>query len=151
MEVPTVKVICLNFNLNYEQFSAIVLPLIHAKARQMQNPANFDPENLSLKYVFIPNCRLSALSDKPLALDEYCDLDDESDYDALQLEIRRLASFCGRRSTASLDTHTLQLHASIVKRPSAPRSQRIKDKDLETPKSHRTVYPPKRQVLANRM
>lgn len=133
--IQTTKVIPLDFNLEFEPFNEVLLPLIHTKAGEIYDPVNYDPTNLSLKYAIIPNSRAQQLSKKPLSLNEYCDLDDELDYMTLQLEIRKLLSARGQ-----LDKHTLQIHATIIKRADSPRSQHPSpEKLIETPESSQRI------------
>jgi hypothetical protein len=114
---PTTKMLKVDFNDTYNNFYQAIIPKIYAKAGEVYDQMSFDPQNITLKYALITNTRAASLSKKPLQLNEYCDLDDASDFEALQLEMRRLHSVGQQRRGASdsLDNRTLQFHATLIK------------------------------------
>ena len=129
--MQTTKIISLDFNLDYHEFKEILLRLILAKAGETYDPMNFDSASLSLKYSIIPTARVATLSKNPLHLSDYCDFDDDLDYDVLQGEIRNLLSQ-GRRSSDHLGKNTLTMHATLIKSSDSP-CQRVNEKALATP------------------
>jgi hypothetical protein len=129
--MQTTKIVSLDFNLDYDEFNEILLPLIHAKAGETYDPMNFDPASLSLKYSIIPTARITTLSKKPLLLSDYCDFDDDLDYGVLQDEIRNLLSR-GCRSSDHLGKNTLTMHATLIKSSDSSR-QRVNEKVFATP------------------
>ena len=79
---------------------------------------NFDPTNVILKYMLIINSHATSLSKKPLQLHKDSFVDDGSDYEVLQLEMRRLHRISQNQHCGSgdkLDNHTFQLRATLVK------------------------------------
>jgi hypothetical protein len=123
--MQTTKLVSLDFNEDFDQFNYTVLPIIHAKAGEKYDPVDFDPKYLKLKYTIVLNTRVAVLSKKPLLPNEYYDLDDNSDYDALRDEIRIILSSQARGSAEHLQKHTIMIHATLTKRAESPRDQQL--------------------------
>jgi hypothetical protein len=142
--MQTTKIVSLDFNLDFDEFNEILLPLIHAKAGETYDPINFNPASLSLKYSIIPTARITTLSKKPLHLSDYCDLDDDLDYNVLQGEIKNLLSQ-GRRSSDHLGKNTLTMHATLIKSSDSSR-QRVNERAPAIPTTPTTPTTPQRIV-----
>jgi len=117
-----------DFNDTYNNFSQAIIPKIYSKAGEVYDPMALDPKHITLKYALIHNSRTATLSKKPLQLNEYTDLDDGSDYEALQLEMRKLHAVSQNQRRGSgdgLENRTLHLHATLVK----PNRGRLSEND----------------------
>jgi len=118
MQVPSAKMIKVNFNDTYDNFYQAIIPKLYSKTGEAYDLMTFDRKLVTLKYALITNTRAISLSKKPLQLHEYCDLNDDSDYEALQLKMRRLHEVSQnqrRRSNDGLNNRSLQFHATLVK------------------------------------
>ena len=107
-----------NFNDTYDNFYQAIIPKLYSKTGEAYDPMTFDQKLVTLKYALITNTHAISLSKKPLQLHEYCDLDDDSDYEALQLKMRRLHEVSQnqrRGSNDGLNNRSLQFHATLVK------------------------------------
>jgi len=79
------KVIKCNFNIEFDEFTDFVHPLLYKKANVEYNPMGF--KELTLKYGFFPQARLTKLAREPFLEQEFNDLDDENDYESLQSDL----------------------------------------------------------------
>jgi len=107
----------LDFNLDYKEFGNVLYPLLYQKAGEVYDPMGFERTNLKLKYAWLTKARLANVSQKPLQQNDYLDLDDASDYIALQLDLQTKFS-----KRTGLDS-SLQFHATLVTGPTSPRTQ----------------------------
>ena len=103
----------LDVNVEYDMFKHKLYDTIHKKAAIEYDAFGFH-ENISLKYAWTQKKRVMANNpkQKPLSANEFTDLDDESDYDALQQEVR--ATSHRRKSGETIDDMVLSIHASVV-------------------------------------
>jgi len=123
-QLPSIKVVALDFNLDYDDFNDDLFPVIYQKAGETYDPMAFEREYLKLKYAWISKVQFATLSKKPLLPHEYCDLDDASDYLALQLELQTKSAHRSRRGSEGPDSY-FQIHATIIKASvlASPRTQ----------------------------
>jgi hypothetical protein len=128
----------LNINVDYNTFKAKVLSLVYSKLGIVANP--YAQDEVTFKYAWVPKARITAANRKPLALSDYADLDDEGDYDALQLEIRN-----SNAKKGAIEVMILQFHAvANVVEPVNPFDDMLDQDELEMGSSEcptRKVYP----------
>lgn len=113
----------LDFNLEYKDFGDVLYPLLYQKAGEVYDPMGFERTNLKLKYAWLTKARLANVSQKPLQQNDYLDLDDASDYTALQLDLQTKFS-----QRTGLDS-SLQFHATLIMGPTSPRTQPTQPKE----------------------
>ena len=111
--VGSAKQFQLDVNVDYDMFKHKLYDTIHKKAAIEYDAFGFH-ENISLKYAWTQKKRVMGNNpkQKPLNANEFMDLDDESDYDALQQEVR--ATSYRRKSGETIDDMVLSVHASVV-------------------------------------
>jgi hypothetical protein len=113
----------LDFNLDYKDFGDVLYPMLYQKAGEVYDPMGFERTNLKLKYAWLTKARLANVSQKPLQQNDYLDLDDASDYTALQLDLQTKHS-----QRTGLDC-SLQFHATLVMGGISPRTQQTQPKE----------------------
>jgi hypothetical protein len=101
----TSKLVTCDFNLDYDDFCEFFHPVLYRKAGAIYDPMAY--KNLKLKYAFVTQARLGNIGKQPMLETEYTDLDEEHDYEALQLDLQQKAR------NAKSETQ-LVLYATIV-------------------------------------